>query len=105
MALNTWNDKIYGCSFAEAKTLAKELGISFELDYESCRSAEGFYALEAGITLSEYRIKYIADYADIVWMETPDASVKVGADLSGRVRKFNKNILLGYNLSPSFNWS
>lgn len=100
-----WDAKIYDCSFTEAEALAKELGISYNLDYESCRSAEGFYALEAGINLSAHRIKYIKDYADITWMETPDASVKVAADLAGRVRKFSKDIMLGYNLSPSFNWS
>lgn len=47
----------------------------------------------------------MAPYADIVWMETPTASVDDAADLIHRVRKFNKNVLLAYNLSPSFNWS
>ena len=75
------------------------------MDWEASRSAEGFYAFEAGIELSAHRIKHIKDYADIVWMETPDASIKVATDLSSRVRAFDKNVMLGYNLSPSFNWS
>lgn len=47
----------------------------------------------------------MAPYADLVWMETPTAKVDDARDLRDRVRKFNKDVLLAYNLSPSFNWS
>lgn len=47
----------------------------------------------------------MAPYADLVWMETPTALVEDARDFKERVRSFNKDIMLAYNLSPSFNWS
>jgi len=47
----------------------------------------------------------MAPYADLVWMETPTANLVDAKDLRDRVRSFNKDVLLAYNLSPSFNWS
>lgn len=47
----------------------------------------------------------MAKYADLCWMETPTASVDVARELRDMVRSFNKDALLAYNLSPSFNWS
>lgn len=85
--------------------LASKLGISFSFDWDTPRSVEGFYALEAGVELSSYRIKHMAPYVDICWMETPTADVNDAKDLIDRVRVWNKDIMLAYNLSPSFNWS
>lgn len=41
----------------------------------------------------------------MVWMETPTADVNDAKDFRDKVRNFDKDIMLAYNLSPSFNWS
>jgi len=38
-------------------------------------------------------------------METPTADVEDAKDFKDKVRAMNKDIMLAYNLSPSFNWS
>jgi len=38
-------------------------------------------------------------------METPDASLECAGELVGKVRKIDNDIMLAYNISPSFNWS
>jgi len=47
----------------------------------------------------------MAPYADLTWMETPNALVSDAKDLADRVALFDKDYMLAYNLSPSFNWS
>jgi len=39
------------------------------------------------------------------WMETPTADVQDAKDFKEKVRGYNKDLMLAYNLSPSFNWS
>jgi isocitrate lyase len=41
----------------------------------------------------------------MVWMETPTADVADAKDFMEKVRGYDKDIMLAYNLSPSFNWS
>lgn len=41
----------------------------------------------------------------MVWMETPTADVADAKEFMERVRSFDEDVMLAYNLSPSFNWS
>lgn len=40
----------------------------------------------------------------MIWMETPTPSLDVAKKFSDGVHKYKPNLMLAYNLSPSFNW-
>jgi isocitrate lyase len=44
------------------------------------------------------------EYADMIWMETPTPDLQVAKEFSEGVFAENPNLMLSYNLSPSFNW-
>jgi len=41
----------------------------------------------------------------MIWMETPSPSVELAAKFANLVKSHSPKKFLGYNLSPSFNWS
>lgn len=103
-AIAEWNKHIYGLPLVEARKLASKLGFSFYFDWESVRSAEGFYPLKHGMDFAVARVRAMAPYCDAIWMETPTPDLKDCQLLSDRVKAINPKIMLAYNLSPSFNW-
>jgi isocitrate lyase len=68
------------------------------------RTREGFYHFKAGMPAATKRALAFAPYADLLWVETGDPSVKVASDLGRAVRTVYPLKGLVYNLSPSFNW-
>ncbi|XMA09004.1 hypothetical protein WAI453_001795 [Rhynchosporium graminicola] len=68
------------------------------------RTREGFYHYRAGMTAATKRAIEYAPYADLLWVETGDPSVKNAAQFSGEIRAKHPGKGLVYNLSPSFNW-
>ena len=84
--------------------LAKSLGFEFYFDWEACRTIEGYYRLEGSILFCIKRGLRFAEYADLLWMETPTPDINVAKEFAQGIHAARPNVMLGYNLSPSFNW-
>lgn len=69
------------------------------------RTREGFYHYRAGLPAATKRAIAFGPYADLLWLETADPSVKNAAHFAGDIRAALPGKKLVYNLSPSFNWS
>jgi isocitrate lyase len=110
--VNQWEEFIYGTLpglYAMRQEAMKMLGLNddTQLPYwcmEAPRTREGYYRLECGTKLCIARGIAFAPYCDILWMETKKPDLKQCTEFATAVRKIDKNILLGYNQSPSFNW-
>ena len=68
------------------------------------RTREGFYHYRAGLPAATKRAIEFAPYADLLWLETADPSVKKAAGFAREIREAHPGKQLVYNLSPSFNW-
>lgn len=68
------------------------------------RTREGYYHYKAGNAAATKRAINYAPYADLLWVETGDPSVKKAGEFAGEIREKFPGKKLIYNLSPSFNW-
>lgn len=68
------------------------------------RTREGFYHYRAGMAAATKRAIEYAPFADLLWLETADPSVKKAAGFAAEIRERHRGKQLVYNLSPSFNW-
>lgn len=75
--LKIWDQNAYSISLQSAQRLAEELGFAFYLDWEACRTEEGYYRIKGSIEYCVARSIIFSDYADVLWMETdaPDLLV------------------------------
>ncbi|MCJ1300208.1 hypothetical protein MMC08_003003 [Hypocenomyce scalaris] len=76
--------------------------VSFSWDIP--RTREGFYHYQAGLQAATKRAIEFAPYADLLWLETADPSIKKAGGFAGDIRAKYPGKQLVYNLSPSFNW-
>ena len=76
----------------------------FNWDWEKCRSPEGYYKIKGGIEYCVARGKAYANYADLLWAESSSPNYNSAKIFAEGVREEHNDILLAYNLSPSFNW-
>jgi isocitrate lyase len=103
-ALALWKSKAYQSSNADARALARELGVSFEWDWEKPRVREGYYVVKGGVDFCIARAKAFAPHADLIWMETSKPVYKDAEKFANAVHDAYPDQMLAYNLSPSFNW-
>ena len=68
------------------------------------RSLEGFHQVKAGIDQAISRGLSYAPYADVLWCETSNPSIKQAEIFAKAIHKKFPGKLLAYNCSPSFNW-
>ncbi len=68
------------------------------------RTREGFYHYRAGLPAATKRAIEFGPYADLLWLETADPSVKNAAGFAREIREAHPGKHMVYNLSPSFNW-
>ncbi len=68
------------------------------------RTSEGFYRITGGVEMGIARGIAYAEYADLVWMETPTPDLKVAKRFAEEVKAAHPEQMLAYNCSPSFNW-
>ncbi|KAK7611744.1 isocitrate lyase [Phyllosticta paracitricarpa] len=69
------------------------------------RTREGYYHYRAGLPAATKRAIEFSPYADLLWLETKEPSVKLAAHFAGEIHaNTTPNKKLVYNLSPSFNW-
>jgi isocitrate lyase len=68
------------------------------------RTAEGFFAVKAGIPQAIARGLAYAPYADLVWCETGTPDLHEAKEFAEGIHRKYPGKLLAYNCSPSFNW-
>ena len=74
------------------------------LDWDACRSYEGYYKWKGSVQACVRRGIQFSQFADMLWMETPKPSLDIAREYAEGIHAENPNVLLSYNLSPSFNW-
>ena len=79
-------------------------GSPVAFNWDTPRTREGFYHYRAGLAAATKRAIEFAPYADLLWLETADPSVKKAAGFAKEIRQVHPGKKLVYNLSPSFNW-
>lgn len=99
-----WKESLKGMSFQEIKAFCSSLGISFNWNCEVMRSPEGYYQVRGGIPFAIAKSLAVAPFADILWMETKTADLEDARQFAEAIHKVYPNMMLAYNLSPSFNW-
>ncbi|WVZ03340.1 hypothetical protein V8G54_024146 [Vigna mungo] len=106
--LNEWkqHSRYERClSNEEGREIAERLGVrKLFWDWDLPRTREGFYRFKGSVTASVVRGWAFAPHADVIWMETASPNVGECIEFSEGVRSKHPEIMLGYNLSPSFNW-
>jgi len=102
--LQKWVSQSQGLSYYDNVKLAKSLGVDPFWDWNLPRTTEGLFRYQGGTKCSIHRGVAYAPYCDMLWMETKSAIVKQAREFSEGVLKVHPEILLCYNLSPSFNW-
>ncbi|KAJ3193101.1 Isocitrate lyase [Irineochytrium annulatum] len=88
----------------EARKLAKSMGVDPFWDWDSPRVREGYFRYEGGTKACVARACAYASYADLLWMETKYPYYSQAKEFAEGVLAQHPNIMLAYNLSPSFNW-
>lgn len=91
-------------SLEEALKFATKNGFGFYFNWEHCRTEEGFYRIEGSVLFCVKRALVFADYADVIWMETSSPDLQEANAFASGVHDVKPHVMLGYNLSPSFNW-
>nr|KYP36999.1 Isocitrate lyase 1 [Cajanus cajan] len=85
--------------------IAERLGVrNMFWDWDLPRTREGFYRFKGSVTAAIVRGLSFAPHADLIWMETATPNVVECREFSEGVRSKHPQMMLGYNLSPSFNW-
>ena len=87
------------------KLAADTAGSPVTFNWDTPRTREGFYHYRAGLPAATKRAIAFAPYADLLWLETGDPSVREAASFAAEIREACPGKKLVYNLSPSFNWS
>ncbi|KAJ3257429.1 Isocitrate lyase [Boothiomyces macroporosus] len=91
-------------SNADARALAKSLGVNPFWCWDAARVREGFYRYQGGTKACIARGAAYASYADLIWMETKSPIYSQAKEFAEGVKAVAPEIMLAYNLSPSFNW-
>eukprot|EP00249_Psilotum_nudum_P019219 c27149_g1_i2 orf=298-2001(-) len=103
--LDMWFDRVDKLSYHEARVLAEQLGAhNVFWDWDLPRTREGFYRFQGGTKAAIARGCAFAPHADLLWMETASPDYNQARDFAEGVKSLHPDILLAYNLSPSFNW-
>ncbi|OMO75542.1 Isocitrate lyase/phosphorylmutase [Corchorus capsularis] len=89
----------------QAREIAERLGVkNLFWDWDLPRTREGFYRFKGSVMAAIIRGWAFAPHADIIWMETSSPDLVECSKFSEGVKSMQPEIMLAYNLSPSFNW-
>jgi isocitrate lyase len=73
-------------------------------DCEHAKTPEGYYQVRGGIPYAIAKSLAAAPFADILWMETKSADLADARQFAEAIHAEFPDMMLAYNLSPSFNW-
>lgn len=89
----------------EGREIAERLGVrNLFWDWDLPRTREGFYRFKGSVVAAIVRGWAFAPLADLIWMETSSPNFVECTQFAEGVRSKHPEIMLAYNLSPSFNW-
>ncbi|KAJ3075335.1 hypothetical protein HDU99_001544, partial [Rhizoclosmatium hyalinum] len=96
--------KANSLSNSEARKLAKSFGVDPYWCWNKPRVREGYFRYQGGTKACISRAIAYAPYSDLLWMETAKPILSQAKEFSAGVLSVHPNVMLAYNLSPSFNW-
>ncbi|XP_024029969.1 isocitrate lyase [Morus notabilis] len=106
--LNEWmnHSSVDKClSNEQAREIAEKLGLkNLFWDWDLPRTREGFYRFRGSVDAAIVRGWAFAPHADLIWMETASPDLAECTKFAEGVKSKHPEIMLAYNLSPSFNW-
>lgn len=106
--LNEWTNqtRFDKCvSNEQGRELASRLGLpNLFWDWDLPRTREGFYRFKGSVDAAIIRGWAFAPHTDIIWMETSSPDLVECTTFAKGVKSMQPEIMLAYNLSPSFNW-
>ncbi|XP_010510529.1 PREDICTED: isocitrate lyase [Camelina sativa] len=89
----------------KGRELAAKLGVTdLFWDWDLPRTREGFYRFQGSVAAAVVRGWAFAQIADIIWMETASPDLNECTQFAEGVKSKTPEVMLAYNLSPSFNW-
>ncbi|KFK39490.1 hypothetical protein AALP_AA3G250800 [Arabis alpina] len=89
----------------QGRELAAKLGVTdLFWDWDLPRTREGFYRFQGSVAAAVVRGWAFAQIADIIWMETASPDLNECTQFAEGVKSKAPEVMLAYNLSPSFNW-
>jgi isocitrate lyase len=104
MSVDEWRTFAARASLYAAREKARSLGVQIVWDSEHARTPEGYYQVRGGIPYAIAKSLAAAPYADILWMETKTADLADARQFADAIHAEFPEMMLAYNLSPSFNW-
>ena len=104
MSAEAWRDFAATASWASVRSRARELGLHVTWDAEPARTPEGYYQVQGGIPYAIAKSLAAAPFADVLWMETKTADLADAREFAEAIHAAHPDMMLAYNLSPSFNW-
>ncbi|XP_011037019.1 PREDICTED: isocitrate lyase isoform X3 [Populus euphratica] len=106
--LNEWtNHSSYDkcLSIEQGREIAERLGVNnLFWDWDLPRTREGFYRFRGSVDAAIVRGRAFAPHADLIWMETAGPDLAECSKFAEGLKSMHPEIMLAYNLSPSFNW-
>ncbi|KAM0943849.1 putative isocitrate lyase [Dioscorea sansibarensis] len=92
-------------SHEKGREIAGRLGLNnLFWDWDLPRTREGFYRFQGSVMAAIVRGWAFAPHADLIWMETSSPDLDECTKFAEGVKSMHPEIMLAYNLSPSFNW-
>ncbi|XP_062151006.1 isocitrate lyase [Alnus glutinosa] len=89
----------------QAREIADRFGFkNLFWDWDLPRTREGFYRFKGSVMAAVVRGWAFAPHADLIWMETASPDLVECTKFAEGVKSVHPEIMLAYNLSPSFNW-
>lgn len=89
----------------QAREIASRLDLpNLFWDWDLPRTREGFYRFKGSVEAAIIRGWAFAPHTDLIWMETSSPDLVECTKFAKGVKSMHPEIMLAYNLSPSFNW-
>ncbi|MEO8571565.1 MAG: isocitrate lyase ICL2 [Chloroflexota bacterium] len=104
LTVEEWQTFAGRASFSEVRAKAESLDIRFTWDPELPKTPDGYYQVQGGIDYAIAKSLAAAPFADLLWMETKTADLEDARRFAQAIHAEYPDMMLAYNLSPSFNW-
>jgi isocitrate lyase len=104
MSADEWRHFAARASFYTAREKARSIGVDIAWDCEHAKTPEGYYQVRGGVPYAIAKSLAAAPFADLLWMETKTADLADARQFADAIHAEFPEMMLAYNLSPSFNW-
>jgi isocitrate lyase len=104
ISADEWRQFASRASFYTAREKAASLGVEIAWDCEHAKTPEGYYQVRGGVPYAIAKSLAVAPFADLLWMETKTADLADARQFADGIHAEFPQMMLAYNLSPSFNW-